>query len=413
MTKFELNQVDVKGDGRIILYQRPDVKHPKWQCRISVSGSTGYKIFSTKESELRNAERVALEKYEELYFKVRRGGSLTGIPFTTVFKEWKIHHLSDPTRHKEFQVTQVEKLGVKYFKTKPIDEITDKHTLEMMDWFKNQPVEHINKSQQLTPSTIRSYRAAMNNIFKYAKTKGYIENVPEIPAPALDGNRRPDFSLSDWTTLTTYMRKWVDVTTNGLRGKNGLDHKRYRERFYLQQYILIMGNTGIRVGEMRNCRWVDLSKAEITSGDERLLFAVDGKTGKRNVVGNTGVQRYVKNLWEFRCNELGHNPEMTEPLFCHPDGSRVGTYKKGFNQLLEECNLRIDKDGQNRTIYSLRHTYATMRINEVSIYQLAVNMGTGVEMIERFYSHARTTDPVFLAAVTKGNQTTKDKALPF
>jgi hypothetical protein len=44
--------------------------------------------------------------------------------------------------------------------------------------------------------------------------------------------------------------------------------------------------------------------------------------------------------------------------------------------------LRQDKDGNNRTLYSLRHTYATMRINEVPIYQLAVNMGAGVEMIE-------------------------------
>ena len=87
MTKFELNQVDVKGDGKIILYQRPDVKHPKWQWRISVSGSTGYKIFSTKESELRNAERMALKNYEELYFKAKRGGSLKGIPFTNLFKE--------------------------------------------------------------------------------------------------------------------------------------------------------------------------------------------------------------------------------------------------------------------------------------------------------------------------------------
>ena len=33
------------------------------------------------------------------------------------------------------------------------------------------------------------------------------------------------------------------------RGMNGYDKKRYRERFYVQHYILVMGNTGIRVGD--------------------------------------------------------------------------------------------------------------------------------------------------------------------
>ncbi len=42
-----------------------------------------------------------------------------------------------------------------------------------------------------------------------------------------------------------------------------------------------------------------------------------------------------------------------------------------------------------RTIYSLSHTYATMRIvySEIDIHTLAVNMGTSVPMIERHYSH--------------------------
>ena len=71
MPKFETNQIDVYGDGKIILYQRPDVKNPKWQARISVQGSSGYKIFSTKETDRHIAGRIALERYEELYFKVR------------------------------------------------------------------------------------------------------------------------------------------------------------------------------------------------------------------------------------------------------------------------------------------------------------------------------------------------------
>ena len=253
----------------------------------------------------------------------------------------------------------------------------------------------------------------MNHIFSFAKTKGYIESVPDIPAPSTKPNPRPDFSKQDWKILTDHMGKWVDAEINQQQGKSYKSPRIHRERFYLQHYILILGNTGIRIGEMRNVRWSDLDKVEISSGDERLLFYVDGKTGKRGVIANAGVARYVKRLWEFRVKELEHEPDMNEHIFCHPDGKRIGSYKKSFIALLEKCGLRLTNDGEYRTPYSLRHTYATMRINEVPVYQLAMNMGTSVEMIERYYSHARTTDPRFAASVTKGNQSNSGKALPF
>jgi hypothetical protein len=46
-------------------------------------------------------------------------------------------------------------------------------------------------------------------------------------------------------------------------------------------------------------------------------------------------------------------------------------------------------DGKKRVPYSLRHTYATMRLAEgVSVFQLAANLGTSVEMLEEFYEEA-------------------------
>ena len=47
-------------------------------------------------------------------------------------------------------------------------------------------------------------------------------------------------------------------------------------------------------------------------------------------------------------------------------------------------------------------TYATMRISEgVSVFQLAANMGTSVEMIESFYGKKRMRDPKMATEVTK------------
>ena len=44
-----------------------------------------------------------------------------------------------------------------------------------------------------------------------------------------------------------------------------------------------------------------------------------------------------------------------------------------------------------RTLYSLRHTYATLRLEAgVEVYNLAKNLGTSVQQIEWHYGHINT-----------------------
>ena len=52
-----------------------------------------------------------------------------------------------------------------------------------------------------------------------------------------------------------------------------------------------------------------------------------------------------------------------------------------------------DRDGNQRTAYSLRHTYICLRLMEgADIYQIAKNCRTSVEMIEKYYaSHLKNT----------------------
>ena len=54
MSKFEHNKLDVRRDGRVIIYQRPRKDGtiiPTWQMRVSVPNSTGYHRQSTGEKE--------------------------------------------------------------------------------------------------------------------------------------------------------------------------------------------------------------------------------------------------------------------------------------------------------------------------------------------------------------------------
>ena len=51
--------------------------------------------------------------------------------------------------------------------------------------------------------------------------------------------------------------------------------------------------------------------------------------------------------------------------------------------------LTCPRTGQNRTLYSFRHTYATFALlnDGMDIHTLAIQMGTSIAMIERHYSH--------------------------
>ena len=277
MTKFEKNQIDVNGDGRVILYQRPDVLNPKWQCRISVQGSIGYKVFSTKESDQRKAERVALDKYQELYFKVRDGGSLKGKPFSEVYKEWcdyiDISKTNVTPLHRTSLKQKVKDTALKLFKNKPIDEITEGDLLDVMSFAKkNTPYSHLTKIKEPSSSTLRSTGFAIQDLLKFAKTKSYIKELYKVPVPSLVKNPRPDFTKDEWTKLYTFMRKWIDAEIKQSRGSSYKSPRVYRERFYLQQWVLVMANTGIRVGELRMVKWKNLDRVVVTEGDEKITY---------------------------------------------------------------------------------------------------------------------------------------------
>lgn len=67
----------------------------------------------------------------------------------------------------------------------------------------------------------------------------------------------------------------------------------------------------------------------------------------------------------------------------------VNTYRRIFNNFLDEAKLKEDKDGNARSQYSLRHYALQTRLRKskgkVNIYWLVENAGTSVEQLERLY----------------------------
>ena len=405
--------IDLHGNGRIMLYKREGLKNPKWQVRIRVPNAAGYKIVSTKTDKLRDAERFAENLYEELYMHVKAGGSIQSRTFKQVFDDWKKHvtTMGHTRRGGSWQGTieRVETYALRFFGGMKIEAIGPSDFTDYWAWRKT----NFNKKEP-SNGTLRRERTSILPVFKFAVSKGYIPAIPETEPPKAQLERRPTFTLEEWRKLTVKARAGV---------KEGESKATWRHRFMTQQYVLILANTGMRVGELRGLRWSDLRTVKTDNGT-RLVAEVRGKTGVREVVFQQSADQYVKRVYDLRVMELNDLPDDTiqrdvpldEAIFCHRDGTPIQTMKTAFKSLLAFAKIPIERNGGSRTIYSLRHFYATMRLShETSPFLLAKQMGTSVEMLEKFYG--QTVSSALAAQITKAgaarDSIKRDTAYPF
>ena len=100
-------------------------------------------------------------------------------------------------------------------------------------------------------------------------------------------------------------------------------------------------------------------------------------------------------------------PRPTDRLFAV-------NQKKSFNGILEKAGLKLDREGNKRTAYSLRHTYICLRLMEgADIYQIAKNCRTSVEMIEKYYAaHIKTRLDAAAINVRRPRPATRPAAKP-
>jgi integrase len=340
---------DVRGDGRVILYRRADTRSNNWWVRLKVAGHPGYVTKSSKSTDDYEARRFAEDFYYQLEGKARRGEAINSPTFNRVFGEWKaslkLEQTLGSSKYIAGNIRRMEIWAIPNLGPRLIETIDDSAITDFLAWRLSTP------ASRPTISTLRNERTVLNQILRFAVSKGYIKHAPTIRLPASRQSTRPDIPDYEWKLLIKYL--WRRV-------QDAPDHSRRRERFYLQQYIMILANSGIRIGEARSLRWRDISATSTVQGEPRVIFRVAGKTGEREVVCNKQVNLYVKKLREFRLAEIGRiHPD--EPIFCHPDGLPIGSYQKGFETALRAANLLHGPEGKRRVPYSLRHTYATRR----------------------------------------------------
>jgi len=415
-------------DGKILLFHRE--RSSFYQARLKVDGLVGYILKSTKKRDLEDAIQVAEDLYDDYRYRVRNELDVGSYTFSTLYKKWWEKHENRLSIHrKRFITGTVKRYFLPYFGKKSTNAITDIFVENYWDfrinyWKSVEGVEKIEKAQKSRTTKNKPYKNRLGNvakvpaqktlemeqsllrqIFVWGKRTGKIKETPFVKAPKLPSEkgktvRRPAFELEEWRKLTRFMKDWVkEGFDKSQPRKNGSfvkskgekiirPHSLHRfQREMVRNYIQFMGYSGLRPNEARQLQWGDID------------FDLIGEDGKRQILVNvrestkTGARKvvpiwYVKTPLE-RLRILSNHTEPTDLVFCDKEGNPIENFGKTFKDILRKSDLLEDRDGKVRTIYSLRHTYATFRIlyAHIPMETLALNMGTSPIQIFKHYNH--------------------------
>ena len=134
----------------------------------------------------------------------------------------------------------------------------------------------------------------------------------------------------------------------------------------LHDYVLFMVSTGLRPDEASNLEFRDVTvvRDEGSRGAQILEIMVRGKRGTgycKSMPGAVLPFRRVQKRREGKPTDIVWGKVQRELL----------------NSILEELNLKHDREGNERTAYSLRHTYVCMRLMEdadITLGTTAINV---------------------------------------
>ena len=377
-------------DGEVVLYRRKS--SPLYQCRFKLSDGTWHRT-STRKASVENAIEVACEMYDEARFRQRLGLAHTAHSFAQVAHETLVdlRKLIDANKNKtayNSYVSCIETYFLPYFADTQLEQITHKDIVEFEAW-RNRQLPRAPKA-----STLRNFTSAWNRLISTAVQRGWMSKnaaVPSLSTGGEKGSTRPAFTRTEIDYLLNYMKTWHEQ-----------DYKFSSEiemRLLCRDYVEILLYTGMRHGtEAMNMCWKHI-EWHINKDVRYLRIWVDGKTGGRWLIAKHKALDVLKRLHERQTDikEIQFDDLLSQrvkgKVFRFSDGHQPPNLAGAFRRLMRDTKLTKSAEGQTRTLYSLRHTYATLELleNGTDIHTLAKQMGNSALMIEQHYSKLTAT----------------------
>lgn len=368
--------------GKVRLYRRSGSRY--WQCAGRFNGQN-FRV-STKEESLARAKEFAEDWYLELRGMARVGELKHEKTFRQAAERYLIEYevITAGTRNPIYVQGNKRRLDnylIPFFGGMGLSEVTAGKIQDYRVWRLGYSVPRFGKTDQPPPkkppakNTIHQEIVTLRQVLKTAIRHGWLTHLPDFSTPYKSAEK---ISRRAWFSPDEY-KQLYEATRRRLQRHQG---KRYEyEAGQLHDLVLFMANTGLRPDEVKRLQYRDVTIVDdLDTGETILEIEVRGKRGVGYCKSMTGAVRPFERLVQR------NKPQPSDPIF-------PTLHSEMFNRVLAEEDLKFDREGQRRTLYSLRHTYISLRLMEgADIYQVAKNCRTSVEMIEKHYAaHIKTS----------------------
>ncbi|XXK34388.1 integrase [Rhodobacteraceae bacterium nBUS_22] len=353
---------------------------PYWYVRIWNSSEGKYIVRSTKET----SRLVAAEVAEELYSDLKQKKFLDEVPRTKTFIYFaeklikQQRRLAGKTRSSAFASDDEKLLKrngdgiIDYFYKRVITLI---RTSDISEYFN---VLDDNRIKPLSASSKNKHNIIIKKVLRLAYDDGVLQTIPPSPKIERKDNPRVSFSEEQYSSF-------LKGISSAIKSKDTVRGNVISDEFYY--FVLLLVHSYLRPTrtEAFGLKHRDI---EIRDNPPHIQLDVDGKTGKRlSASTEYGVEFYQKLK---ACNPDYNSPEdyiFLPKMKNRETATRIG--QRFFNHVVEQENLKFDKNGNPRSFYSLRHYALQTRLRKsggaINIYEFAKNAGTSVNQLERFY----------------------------
>ena len=376
-------------DGEVVVYLRDD--SPYYQCRYKLADGSWQRA-STRKASIEFAVSVACEMYDEARFRQKLGlahrtHSIAQIAAETVAELRRDIDLGRGKVIYKDYIACIERYIAPYFAEKQLEQLTSADIAEFELWRNRQ------MRKQPTHSTLNTFTSAWSRICSTAVARGWISErvpVPKLSTMGAKSVPRPAFTRDEINYLLKFMETWIHggrtVATREIKP-------------LLRDYVEMLLYTGMRHGtEAMGISWNNI-EWHTHKGVRYLRIWVSGKTGGRWLIAKHAAVAVLERLKSRRKTfakiDLDDllSSKNKDKVFAYGNGTQPHDLRGTFRLLMKDSGLLKDADGQNRTLYSLRHTYATLELLEhgTDIHTLAKQMGNSAAMIERHYSKLTPT----------------------
>ncbi len=370
----------------IRLVRRDDSK--KWQAHYKLDNLKTWFRRSTDTADVKEAARIAERMWMKATFDLEEGRPVISKKFKPVAEivlRRMEAEISAGTAKPSFRdyVSAIKLYLIPFYGAYNVDGIKP----SVISVFHVSRREKVGR--ELSGSAQNNHNAALNLIFDEAIERGYMTAYerPLTKNTGVESDRRAEFSHEELEAMMKYAAKFID---------DGRTARTRIIRELLAIYVPFMAATGMRPGtEAEYLEWRHID-VEIRDGQPILHFRLQrGKRGARNFVAHNSCWLLLERLRQLSPDLAGMTLEevlkkkIPKLLFRLSDGSVPDNWNKPFRQWLEDSELlNCPVTGKERSLYSLRHYYATQRLLEgIPIHDLAEQMGTSVLMITKHYSH--------------------------